>query len=162
MLYALYIHSPHTESIYSYMTFNGSVPRPRYCHYGKGYSSSVPLFFLGIIGFLGCSAVSFFSSASFQRILSRVFFSTASRLCSSHHSLNFPQAPDTIFPIVVLGSLRKAYLMNSFCASVSTMDKSEALRSGQITQDEYDAWRYHYPTPGQTTHSHFEEVPAQE
>ena len=42
------------------------------------------------------------------------------------------------------------------------MDKSEALRSGQITQDEYDAWRYHYPTPGQTTHSHFEEVPAQE
>ena len=42
------------------------------------------------------------------------------------------------------------------------MDKSEALRSGQITQDEYDAWRYHYPTPGQTTHSHLEEVPAQE
>lgn len=41
------------------------------------------------------------------------------------------------------------------------MDKSEALRFGQITQDEYDAWRYHYPAPGQTTHSHFEEVPAQ-
>ena len=42
------------------------------------------------------------------------------------------------------------------------MDKSEALRSGQITQDEYDAWRYHYPTPGQTTHSHFATVPPQE
>ena len=42
------------------------------------------------------------------------------------------------------------------------MDKSEALRSGQITQDEYDAWRYHYPTPGQTTHLHIEEVPTQE
>jgi len=42
------------------------------------------------------------------------------------------------------------------------MDKSEALRSGQITPDEYDAWRYHYPTPGQTTHSHFATVPPQE
>ena len=41
-------------------------------------------------------------------------------------------------------------------------DKSEALRSGQITQDEYDDWRYHYPTVGQTTHTHFAKVPPQD
>ncbi len=42
------------------------------------------------------------------------------------------------------------------------MNKSEALRSGKITQDEYDAWKYHYPTPGQTTHSHIEAVSTPE
>ena len=26
------------------------------------------------------------------------------------------------------------------------------------TQDEYDHWRYHYPTVGQTTHTHFAKV----
>lgn len=38
------------------------------------------------------------------------------------------------------------------------MDKAEALESKQITQDEYDQWRYHYPVVGQTIHTHFEKV----
>ena len=42
------------------------------------------------------------------------------------------------------------------------MDKAEALESKQITQDEYDHWRYHYPTVGQTTHTHFAKVIPQE
>ncbi len=52
--------------------------------------------------------------------------------------------------------------MQLFDMLMDWMDKSEALRSGQITQDEYDAWKYHYPTPDQTTHSHFATVPPQE
>ena len=42
------------------------------------------------------------------------------------------------------------------------MDKAEALESKQITQDEYDQWRYHYPVVGQTTHTHFAKVIPQE
>ena len=34
--------------------------------------------------------------------------------------------------------------------------------SKQITQDEYDQWRYHYPVVGQTTHTHFAKVIPQE
>ena len=42
------------------------------------------------------------------------------------------------------------------------MDKAEALESKQITQDEYDQWRNHYPVVGQTTHTHFAKVIPQE
>ena len=42
------------------------------------------------------------------------------------------------------------------------IEKAEALESKQITQDEYDQWRYHYPVVGQTTHTHFAKVIPQE
>lgn len=42
------------------------------------------------------------------------------------------------------------------------MDKAVALEAKQISQDEYDQWRYHYPTPGETTHTNFAKVIPQE
>lgn len=42
------------------------------------------------------------------------------------------------------------------------MDKAESLEAKQITQDEYDYWRYHYPIVGKTTHTHFSKVIPQE
>lgn len=38
------------------------------------------------------------------------------------------------------------------------MDKAYDLEAGTITQDEYDNWRYNYPIPEQTTHTHFAKV----
>lgn len=40
------------------------------------------------------------------------------------------------------------------------MDKAVALESGQITKDEYDEWRYHYPD-GQTVNSRFGTIPPE-
>ena len=42
------------------------------------------------------------------------------------------------------------------------MGKAVALESKHITQNKYDHWRYHYPTVGQTTHTHFAQVISQE
>ncbi|MEQ2530599.1 hypothetical protein [Roseburia inulinivorans] len=42
------------------------------------------------------------------------------------------------------------------------MGKAVALESKHITQNKYDHWRYHYPTVGQTTHTHFAKVISQE
>ena len=42
------------------------------------------------------------------------------------------------------------------------MDEAAALEAGEITQEEYDDWRYHYPTPGKTKHSHFVSIPPQD
>lgn len=41
------------------------------------------------------------------------------------------------------------------------MGKAVALESKHITQNKYDHWRYHYPTVGQTTHTHFAKVISQ-
>lgn len=42
------------------------------------------------------------------------------------------------------------------------MDEAAALEAGEITQEEYDNWRYHYPVPGKTKHSHFVSIPPQD
>lgn len=38
------------------------------------------------------------------------------------------------------------------------LDKSNDLKNGTITQDQYDYWRYHYPVINDTTHTHYEKV----
>lgn len=38
------------------------------------------------------------------------------------------------------------------------MDKATSLEEGKLSQDDYDTWRYHYPTPGETTHTNFTKV----
>ena len=42
------------------------------------------------------------------------------------------------------------------------MDRVTALEANQISQDEYDQWRYHYPTSGKTTHTNFAKVIPQD
>lgn len=41
------------------------------------------------------------------------------------------------------------------------LDKSNALKEGFITEEQYDYWRYHYPVIGETTHTRYAKVMPQ-
>jgi len=47
---------------------------------------------------------------------------------------------------------------SSILCMPAPMDKAVILEAKQISQDEYNQWRYHYPTPGETTHTNFAKV----